>query len=275
MNSRTSSRPTSSPFAEVLLLKLPFRRRGFTLVELLIVITIIVILAGLTFPVLVRAREAARRTSCASNERQLGMSLMLYMQDHDDQLPDGTFGNEGMGWAGQVFTYVRNVAIFRCPSDNGKAENTSLGLWTMSYALNSNGSGANQSLFSSPAQTVLLFEVNDSSANVFTSEASSPTGRGVPIDNCPSCGKPFGADYYATGNLGQVQPQLSTTIRPFHGVASNFLAADGHVKALIGDRISPGYSASGPDSPQTDYKAAGTNGVISGGSKPVLTFSLQ
>ncbi|NDK17082.1 MAG: prepilin-type N-terminal cleavage/methylation domain-containing protein, partial [Armatimonadetes bacterium] len=55
---------------------------GFTLIELLIVIAIIAILAAMLFPVFARARETARKATCASNLRQIGMALELYVQDY-------------------------------------------------------------------------------------------------------------------------------------------------------------------------------------------------
>jgi prepilin-type N-terminal cleavage/methylation domain-containing protein len=56
-------------------------KQGFTLSELLVVIAIIVILAAILFPVFARARKNARRTSCASNLKQLGLGFMQYSQD--------------------------------------------------------------------------------------------------------------------------------------------------------------------------------------------------
>ena len=62
-------------------------RRGFTLIELLVVIAIIAILAAILFPVFAQAREAARKTSCTSNMKQVGLAMLMYTGDYDDTLP--------------------------------------------------------------------------------------------------------------------------------------------------------------------------------------------
>lgn len=64
------------------------RRNGFTLVELLVVLAVLAVLAGILFPVLARARASARTTVCVSNLRQLGAAFALYAQDYDERLPD-------------------------------------------------------------------------------------------------------------------------------------------------------------------------------------------
>lgn len=99
-------------------------RRGFTLIELLVVIAIIAILAAILFPVFAAAREKARQTTCASNERQLGLGLLQYIQDYDETLPHGNDSSQGdgfvriMGWAGQVYPYVKSTGVYACPDDN-------------------------------------------------------------------------------------------------------------------------------------------------------------
>lgn len=63
------------------------KRRAFTLIELLVVISIISVLAAILFPVFARARENARRASCMSNLKQIGLGIMMYVQDYDEYYP--------------------------------------------------------------------------------------------------------------------------------------------------------------------------------------------
>src|SRR5690606_29481911 len=65
----------------------PYRITGFTLIELLVVIAIIAILASILFPVFARARENARRASCLSNLKQIGLGIIQYTQDYDERYP--------------------------------------------------------------------------------------------------------------------------------------------------------------------------------------------
>src|SRR5213082_1800693 len=66
----------------------PMRRyRAFTLIELLVVIAIIAILAAILFPVFARAREAARKATCISDDKQLAAATLMYVQDYDERFP--------------------------------------------------------------------------------------------------------------------------------------------------------------------------------------------
>jgi len=75
------------------------RRRGFTLIELLVVIAIIAILVSILMPALSRAKELARRTACAFNQRAIYQGSTLFAHDHDSALPavQGELG--WWGWA--------------------------------------------------------------------------------------------------------------------------------------------------------------------------------
>jgi len=91
-------------------------RKAFTLIELLVVIAIIAILAAILFPVFGRARENARRSSCQSNLKQIGLGITQYMQDYDERFPYSGTSSAYDLWRVYIFPYVKNTQIFSCPS---------------------------------------------------------------------------------------------------------------------------------------------------------------
>ena len=95
-------------------------KSGFTLIELLVVIAIIAILAAILFPVFGRARENARRSSCQSNLKQIGLGFAQYSSDNDERYPQ-TFAGGFPGtyhWQDALMPYVKSNQLFDCPSDS-------------------------------------------------------------------------------------------------------------------------------------------------------------
>ena len=116
-------------------------KKAFTLIELLVVIAIIAILAAILFPVFARARENARRSSCMSNLKQIGLGTLQYTQDYDEKLYPHRFngtpnplmsvngGPAATGitgdatgkifWVSLLQPYVKSYQLFVCPSNPG------------------------------------------------------------------------------------------------------------------------------------------------------------
>jgi prepilin-type N-terminal cleavage/methylation domain-containing protein len=106
-------------------------RRAFTLIELLVVIAIIAILAAILFPVFAQAKEAAKRTHCLSNGNQLSKAIMMYMNDHDDRVPqmmyrfgtgNNTYSPTNGVWSLSIKPYRADNLILRCPSDTNASD---------------------------------------------------------------------------------------------------------------------------------------------------------
>ena len=120
------------------------RRKGFTLIELLVVIAIIAILAAILFPVFARAREAARKTSCLSNLRNIVLGAAMYTQDYDEFLlpswlcysgirPNCDRNNITWTWTYIIQPYAKNFQIMLCPTREdgwgpGWTDNSSYGI---------------------------------------------------------------------------------------------------------------------------------------------------
>jgi prepilin-type N-terminal cleavage/methylation domain-containing protein/prepilin-type processing-associated H-X9-DG protein len=100
-----------------------FRRRGFTLIELLVVIAIIAVLIALLLPAVQQAREAARRTQCKNNLKQLGLAFHSY-HDTANTMPPGWIGQStgnysGFGWNSMLLPYFDQAPLYNILSTGG------------------------------------------------------------------------------------------------------------------------------------------------------------
>src|SRR2546421_425398 len=110
-------------------------KQAFTLIELLVVIAIIAILAAILFPVFAQARAAARKTSCLSNQKQLGLGCLMYSQDYDEMLvmgwngsvpgilrDNGTVYRSWSPWTAAIQPYVKNLDLLLCPDNRWNSD---------------------------------------------------------------------------------------------------------------------------------------------------------
>lgn len=155
-------------------------KRAFTLIELLVVIAIIAILAAILFPVFAQAKEAAKRTTCLSNQRQLGLGLWMYIADWDDRAfffghgtdlsrlsPTPLGATRENRWWNQIYPYTRAKGpLLECPSDGRKTphalENGVGGnpLVPRSFVANRAAEGLTLSQVEFPAEIIMVTEKN-------------------------------------------------------------------------------------------------------------------
>jgi prepilin-type N-terminal cleavage/methylation domain-containing protein/prepilin-type processing-associated H-X9-DG protein len=116
-------------------------RKGFSLVELLVVMTIISITVAILFPVYAKTRERAWRTACTAHLRQVGIAVAQYVQDSDGIAPpagpyiawDLGHPRYGQGWLQRVYPYVEDLVTYRCPTNSIPVFGYSMNGWTMSH----------------------------------------------------------------------------------------------------------------------------------------------
>ena len=200
--------------------------RGFTLIELLVVIAIIAILAAILFPVFARARENARRSSCQSNLKQIGLGILQYSQDYDENWVPKDFWRDGSGvtpsWRQSVQPYVKSTQLFSCPS-NPNNKNTA-----------DNAIAAGATPFAASPAIPVSYACNtrmiDENGGRNLSEIQEPAKKILVAENTRDW-KDYGASWWNNETDWRKESSGGSGFAGHLGTA-NYLFADGHVKAM-------------------------------------------
>jgi prepilin-type processing-associated H-X9-DG protein/prepilin-type N-terminal cleavage/methylation domain-containing protein len=188
-----------------------FRARGFTLIETLVTVTIIMILSAIVYPVYEVVNKRAEAVHCANNLHHLAEAVSLYAEDYDGVLVParvsyGPTGTLGTSWDVLLMPYHRSELLYKCLSDQTPNFAASTVCYNHSYGINLdvtmvggyNGSALCFSQLESPTETLIFFEILGSA-------------------------RALGASY-PTHKLSRVDPR--------HNDGANFAFMDGHVKWL-------------------------------------------
>ena len=244
--------------------------QGFTLIELLVVIAIIAILASILFPVFARARENAKRSSCQSNMKQIGLGMLQYVQDYDEKyIAVSSNGNIGgtpaISWPVAIYPYTKSREVLRCPSNTASVlgSNAFTGASnTLNYSYNAHMGGSpcasvpitparSLAALSLPAQTPMLVEaISIPYANgtptadqslLFYMISGSPTvasfsGFGAMQGRALTDPTNLTLPYVGTAPTGYPAGMIGTAMGlpggTIHFDGTNYLFTDGHVKWL-------------------------------------------
>lgn len=230
-------------------------RRGFTLIELLVVIAIIALLAAILFPVFARARENARKSSCANNLKQINLGWAQYTQDYDEQIVPYSLGGgsttQAVAWTSALMPYLKSRQVYVCPSSTGKV---------LSYAYNFPMGGAGRSLADIPLPT--------KSPNFADALGTNTAARCLAFI-LPTGAQPFhdgrrcDENNLAANWTGSTEGMIKGDI---HLDGANYAFADGHVKWMhcIRDTVNSAQYANGPPKDGLDYNCDGVVGPVGG-----------
>lgn len=223
------------------------RTRAFTLIELLVVIAIIAILAAILFPVFAQAKEAAKKTACLSNVKQIALAGTMYMADSDDYVVPGSVkadAGQGMGpdelvpgspvrRFGNTFDillapYMKSVKMWECPSVAGSfvKPTGAPGGKPRSYGINAHVSSGYAGLGLTPA-AVSGSDIQYSADLIIISDGNKSAYYGSFTNTLGYVGTAAAA---CNAYEGFVTGSYEAYVR--HNGSANYAMADGHAKSL-------------------------------------------
>ena len=123
---------------------------------------VFVVGAAVLFPVLSQAREKARQVGCLTHVRELGLSMLMYSQDYDENFPKADH------WSEKIFSYYKNDSSTKCPS----VSNDKNGQYGIAY--NDKVAGMNLSKIKNPAQGILLYDSSNLKKDAHDAVTSLP-----------------------------------------------------------------------------------------------------
>lgn len=217
------------------------KTKAFTLIELLVVIAIISILAAILFPVFARARENARRASCLSNLKQIGLGVMMYAQDYDGTFPYSRMNDTGVSimWWETLQPYIKSTQVFTCPSSRHDGQtalnygmNRLVAPETSSYVV---PAAVKLAALDASSMTYLIMDAGR--WNVTPTQAANPVhsgyipGAGDVLGLTPAACTGETTGYYARSYF------YADCMHGRHFDGDNMGFADGHVKWLKAQKI--------------------------------------
>jgi prepilin-type N-terminal cleavage/methylation domain-containing protein/prepilin-type processing-associated H-X9-DG protein len=229
---------------------------GFTLTELLTVIVIVAVLAGVLIPLFARSRESARQSTCASNLKQIETALFQYTQDNNGQLVCAWYGGGGFGlsdpnpsamkykWMDCIYPYIKNVDVFHCPDSTGWSASgnyiptnqlpSASDYYYGSYAMNS--AYWAQCPRCGPGNHFKLSDVKKPSETIWVADGTGSfqvdweRSNPAPKNLYPGAGQGIGSGNTKTDG----ESRCNGSIQEVHGGSDlvNILWCDGHLKAM-------------------------------------------
>ena len=208
-------------------------QRGFTLIELLVVIAIIAILAAILFPVFARARENARRASCSSNLKQIGLGNIQYTQDYDERMVPFN-----QNWTETLQPYLKSEQIMVCPS----ASNT---LKSYTYNAELGDVGSPLAAIPLPSQSPMFVDAYGVGVTATFTAASVALYSPIFIPKTVTTGGGSwqGRVYKDYNSYAQSSAAFIASDRHLEG--ANYGFADGHVKWYKAPGATLTFAASG------------------------------